>query len=101
MRTRSVVPPPVLKALTRPLLRYGPGQFFREHSALNDRATTGFPYDTISTPETATMDTLPDPTMLTGRELTDEWRSISADAENREERSAALAAKLNKLHIEF
>ena len=47
------------------------------------------------------MDTLPDPATLTDRELIDEWCWISADAENREERSAALAAELTKRHIGF
>ena len=47
------------------------------------------------------MDTLPDPATLTDRELIDEWYWISADAENREDRSAALAAELKSRKIDI
>jgi hypothetical protein len=82
-------------------LLYGPGQFFCEHIAPIDCASTCLAYDAIFKTELATMDTLPDPATLTDRELIDEWCWISADAENREERSAAFAAELTKRHIDF
>ena len=67
-------------SLTRPLLFYGPGQFFRKHIAPNDCASTGVAYDTIFETESPTMGNLPDPATLTDRELIDEWGWISADA---------------------
>jgi len=47
------------------------------------------------------METLPDPSTMTDRELIDEWYWLIADAENRQDRTTALAAEMGKRDIDF
>jgi hypothetical protein len=46
------------------------------------------------------MDSLPDPSRMTDQDLIDEWFWLIADAENREDRTNALAVEMDKRGID-